>query len=117
VRTEEAPGPSLILTGRSLGRGDDRLGELLLANYLRLLCERPQLPGAVCLLNSAVYLATGDHPAAEHLRRLAEAGTEVLSCRTCLEYFDLVQRVVVGRISSMHEIQGIMLACDRTLVL
>ena len=45
VRTGEATGTSLILTGRSLGRGDDRLGELLLANYLRLLCERPQLPG------------------------------------------------------------------------
>jgi intracellular sulfur oxidation DsrE/DsrF family protein len=93
------------------------LGELLMANYLRLLSERTQLPKAVCLVNSAVYLATDGHPGAEHLRRLSEAGTEVLSCRTCLEYFDVVHRLVVGRIASMGEILGIMLACERTLVL
>lgn len=116
VQAEKASGPSLILTGQSLGRGDDGLGELLMASYLRLLSES-QPPRTVCLLNSAVYLATDGHPGVEHLRRLADMGSQVLSCRTCLEYFYLVDRVTVGRISSMREIQGIMLADARTLVL
>jgi intracellular sulfur oxidation DsrE/DsrF family protein len=58
-------------------------------------------PKAVFLLNSGVKLVTEGSNALEHLECLQAAGVEVFSCRTCIEWFDLEDKVRVGKIASM----------------
>lgn len=94
-------GKVVLLGSDALGRGDERLGRLLVANLLRLLGESPEKPRALFLLNGGVKLAAEGSGVLEHLERLEAAGVEVLSCRTCVEWFGLEDRVRVGKISSM----------------
>jgi selenium metabolism protein YedF len=102
----------MLLSSETLGNGDDMLGRLLMANFLRLLGDEDRHPQTICLLNSGVRLACEGHPCLEHMRRLQRLGTQVLICRTCLEYLDLADKVAVGQVSNMHDIQGRLLACD-----
>ena len=53
----------------------------------------------------------------EDLRRLAEGGTEILVCGTCLSYFDLKERVVVGQVSNMYSIAEALLQAGRLVTL
>jgi len=100
----------IALREQSMGGDDQRLGLALLANFLRLLSEGDlsRVKAVVCY-NEAVKLLTETSPLVAHLRRLGEAGVSVIACRTCLEYFALEDKLAVGRVGGMPEIQGLML--------
>ena len=101
----------LALRDQSMGGGEGRLGQALLANFLRLLNETDtgRIKAIVCY-NEAVKLLTPASPVLAHLRALATAGVPIIACRTCLEYFALEQQLAVGRMGNMAEIQGLLLA-------
>ena len=37
----------------------------------------------------------------EHIKRLESQGVEILVCTTCLEYFDLLEKLAVGTPTTM----------------
>lgn len=53
-----------------------------------------------------------DSKVLDYLKRLEEQGVEILACTTCLEYFDLMDKLVVGRPTTMLESIQFMLGCD-----
>jgi len=99
-------GKLIVLAGDGLGRGDTDLGHVILANFLRTLAQRADKPAAIVCLNAGVRLVcsgTDAFEAQEHLKELVAQGVSVLACRTCLEHFGLVHRVVVGQIAGMAQ--------------
>lgn len=63
-----------LVTSESIGRGDDQLGKLLMANFLRLLGESSLKPATMVFLNSGVRLVCEGSNALEHARKLEEQG-------------------------------------------
>jgi len=101
----------IILAGDGLGSGDPTLGHVILANFLRLLAQRPDKPAAIVCWNAGVRLVcdgASAFEAQEHLRELAVQGVPVYACRTCLEHFGLLERVVVGQIGGMPQFVELM---------
>ncbi len=90
-----------FIQSEGLGRGDERLGTLLMANFLRLLADSPQKPAAIILWNAGVKLACEDSTLLEYLKRLQARDVEILACTTCLEYFDLKEKLLVGKPTTM----------------
>jgi selenium metabolism protein YedF len=91
----------ILIQSEGLGRGDDRLGRLLIANFLRLLIEAENRPQKLVFWNSGVRLLCPGSPVLEHVKKLEGSGTEILACTTCLEYFDLKDKLVVGKPTTM----------------
>ena len=106
-----------ILHSDRMGEGDDSLGERLVANFLHTLSTMEDAPFAIVLYNGAVRLLRSDVPWSEALRQLQAAGVELLACVTCLEHFDLLESMAVGRVSNMREIVRTMLAADRVITI
>ena len=103
------PGKVILITSEFLGRGDDKLGLMLSANFLRLLGESEDKPAAIVFLNSGVRLVCEDSPVLEHVTRLEKQGVEILACTTCLEYFDLKEKQKTGKPTTMaRTIQSMM---------
>jgi selenium metabolism protein YedF len=101
-----------IIQSDSLGRGEERLGTLLMANFLRLLGESAKKPDTIVLLNTGVRLACKDSPVLDYLKRLEQQGVAILSCTTCLEYFDLMDKIQVGKATTMVNTIQLMLDSD-----
>ncbi|MFH0769185.1 MAG: sulfurtransferase-like selenium metabolism protein YedF [Chloroflexota bacterium] len=98
-----------LIQSEGLGRGDEQLGALLLANFLRLLGESKEKPGTLVFWNSGVRLVCEGSQVLGHLGRLEEQGVEILACTTCLEYFDLMNKLKVGKPTTMvKSIQSLM---------
>jgi hypothetical protein len=100
------PEDTILLTADGIGRGDDSLGRVLMANFLRFQAERTDPVEAVILMNSAVKLAcdgSADFEAQEYLGQLVARGARVLSCRTCLEHYGLVESVTIGETGGMGQ--------------
>ncbi len=91
----------IVIQGETLGRGDERLGSLLIANFLRLLGESDKKPDSLIFWNSGVRLVCEGSQVLEHLKRLEQQGVELLACTTCLEYFDLKDKLAVGKPTTM----------------
>jgi len=97
-------GTVLIVNGETMGRGDDGLGAKLLGNFFRTLASVEPKPEAVVFYNAAVKLLGPDSASLEALRQLDAAGVDLLACVTCLEFFQLTERLAVGQVSNMREI-------------
>jgi len=91
----------LLIQSEGLGKGDDTLGGLLMANFLRLLGESEDRPGRIMLWNTGVRLACQGSQVVDYLKKLEEQGVEILACTTCLEYLELDDKLLVGKPTTM----------------
>jgi selenium metabolism protein YedF len=92
---------TFIIQSEGLGRGDDQLGKILMVNFLRLLADSQEKPSSVVFWNTGVRLVCEGSNSLAYLKRLEEQGVEILACTTCLEYFDLVEKLRVGKPTTM----------------
>jgi selenium metabolism protein YedF len=107
----------LIINADSMGRGDERLGGLIIGKFLQTLADMPELPVAVAFYNSGVRLLCEGSPVLEPLGKLQTAGVELLGCGTCLDFLEVRAHVAVGRASNMREITGAMLTADKVITI
>jgi selenium metabolism protein YedF len=95
------PSKVFLIQSEGLGRGDDALGGMLMANFLRLLGESEAKPEKLVFWNSGVRLVCEGSVVLEHLKKLERQGVAILACGTCLEYFELKNKVKVGQPTTM----------------
>lgn len=92
---------TFLIQGEGLGRGDDDLGAMLMANFLRLLGENQDKPKTIVFWNAGVRLLCEGSRVLEHVKKLESQGVEILGCTTCLEYFDLTDKMKAGKPTTM----------------
>jgi len=95
------PSKTILIQSEGLGRGDDKLGTILMANFLRLLGDSQDKPRALVFWNAGVRLLCEGSKVLEHLKRLDGQGVEILACTTCLEYLELTDKIKVGKPTTM----------------
>ncbi len=92
----------LVLGHDGMGHGDPKLGQQILATFLR---KSPALKlTAIVLFNSGVKLATAGSPVLTELRQLHDNGVDIHACGTCVDYFELRDQIAVGEPSNMDAI-------------
>jgi selenium metabolism protein YedF len=94
------------VTGATMGAGDDELGALLLRSFLKTQAQLERRPDTIIFYNRGVTLCCEGSPLLDDLRALEDAGVEIIACGTCLNFFELVDRLAVGRVTDMLEIAG-----------
>ena len=105
----------LVLDSDVLGRGDDDLGSLLIVNFLRTLAFRDDVPGTVICYNTGVKLAEKGSDAVPILATLAQKGADIVLCGTCVNHFQISDRIDIGRVSNMQEIVDILARAGKVL--
>jgi len=100
-----ASGAVYLITTNSFGQGSPDLGEVLMKSLMVTVVQQT-IPAAMFLLNTGVYLAVEGSPVLEQMRTLADAGTEIMVCGTCLNYYKLMEKLAVGTVSNMADINS-----------
>ena len=109
-------GPTLVqVTADTMGSGDDDLGGLLLRSFIKTQPELDTVPDAIIFYNSGVKLCCEGSLLLDDLRALEASGIEIIACGTCLNYFELADRLAVGRVTDMLEIAGRLAAAGRVV--
>ncbi len=105
----EAAGPYVVqVTSDRMGRGDDELGALLLRSFLKTQLQVDRKPDTILFYNAGVRLCCEGSNLIEDLRALEKAGVEIITCGTCLNFFQLAPKLQVGRGSDMLEIATVL---------
>ena len=109
-----AAGDWTVFAGRDcIGDGDRELGSSLMRMFFYTLTQGDELPGTILFMNAGVKLPTLDAQVAEHLNALQERGVKVLVCGTCLNFYDLKEKLAVGEVTNMYVIVEKMSGADR----
>ncbi len=109
-------GPLVVaVSGDTMGRGDDELGQVLIRSFLHTLIEADPRPDTLIFFNSGVRLAVEGSQSLDDLRTLSGQGVQMLLCGTCLGHFGLKERVAVGEISNMYAISETMLQAEKVI--
>ncbi|WP_027626065.1 sulfurtransferase-like selenium metabolism protein YedF [Clostridium lundense] len=95
---------TIVISTNKLGEGSEELGAILMKSYLFALSESDQVPTNIIFLNSGVMLTTSGSEVLSSLKTLQEKGANILSCGTCLDYYNLKDKLEIGEISNMYTI-------------
>ncbi|HDS16549.1 MAG TPA: sulfurtransferase-like selenium metabolism protein YedF [Proteobacteria bacterium] len=100
-----------------MGQGEEKLGRLLMKAFLKTLPELDRLPESLIFVNRGVYLTVADSAELKTIQDLAAAGCKVLVCGTCLDFYNLKDKLAVGQVSNMFEIAGLLSGSERVVKL
>lgn len=105
----------VFITTDRLGTGDQQLGEILMKAFLNTLWDAEPKPAKILFLNDAVRLTTEGSEVLDSLKLLGEAGVEIFSCGTCLEYYQLKDKLKVGQITNMYDTVDSLLSAGKVI--
>jgi selenium metabolism protein YedF len=109
--------PVYLFTQDVLGNGSSELGAILMKAFFVSLLETSPQPRVIVLLNSGVRLALEDSPVLPALKTLEERGVTVMSCGTCLVYYNVKAKLAIGSITNMFSILAELNGPGRTITL
>ena len=100
-------GKVIFLNEEQCGSGP--IGKSLLAKFLGAALSLDEKPVKVICVNNAVHITTNrGHECFEAIKKLNEAGAEILSCGSCLDGYKLVDKLAIGEISNAYEIMDVL---------
>jgi selenium metabolism protein YedF len=84
-----------------MGVGAEQLGRLLMSSFLQSLAASSTKPAKMFFVNSGVFLTTEGSEVLDTLKELSDAGVEIFSCGTCLDYYRRTENLRVGNVGNM----------------
>ena len=84
-------------------------------SYLYALSESDKLPSHLLFLNGGVKLTIEGSECLESIQSLKDEGVTILSCGTCLDFYNIKDKLKVGEITNMYTIVEEMTSADNTI--
>ncbi len=112
----ETPEIVVYVHSNTMGRGDDALGGILIKGFLKTLRDVDPKPAKLVFVNKGVFLTTEGSELIEDIKELEEMGIEVLSCGTCLDFFNMKEKLKVGLASNMFDITSALMQADKVVM-
>lgn len=105
----------VVVDSDKMGRGNDELGKVLMKGFLYALTQQETLPHAILFYNGGATLTTQGSDSLEDLKSMEAQGVEILTCGTCLNYYNLSDKLAVGSVTNMYVIVEMMTEADKII--
>lgn len=94
----------VVISSDRMGSGNDELGKVLIKGFIFAVTQLETLPKTMLFYNGGATLTAEGSDCLEDLKHLAEQGVEILTCGTCLNYYNLTDKLAVGSVTNMYTI-------------
>ena len=94
----------VVVSSDRMGTGNDELGKVLIKGFIYAVTQLDTLPKKMLFYNGGATLTTERSDSIEDLKSLEAQGVEILTCGTCLDYYHLKDKLVVGGVTNMYSI-------------
>ena len=102
--SHDLSGTIILVTDDGMGKAEPELRHKLIRIYLTMLLDSGLLPGAICFYADGVKLVVEGSPVLGLLKQLEDKGVLLISCVTCINHYNLAEKVAVGVMGGMHDI-------------
>lgn len=94
----------VVLSSNQMGNGEEALGKTLMKAFVFALTKQDTFPETILLYNSGAYLSCEGSDSLEDLRFLEAQGVTIATCGTCLNFYELTDKLGVGSVTNMYDI-------------
>lgn len=105
----------VVFSSDKMGEGEEELGQILVKGFIYALTQMERLPDILLFYNKGAYLTSEDSPVLEDLKALEEAGCELYTCGTCMDYYGLKEKLKVGAGANMYFIADTMRKAEKII--
>ena len=105
----------VVVSSDRMGVGNDDLGKVLIKGFIFAVTQLEKLPKTMLFYNGGATLTAEGSDSLEDLKHLAEQGVEILTCGTCLNYYNLSDKLQVGSVTNMYTIVEKMAGADKII--
>jgi intracellular sulfur oxidation DsrE/DsrF family protein len=108
---------AIMVTANGMSNADAELSKILLSNYLKLIEEENLIPNTILFYGEGVKTVAEGSPFLEAFLRLEHKGVNLIVCKTCLNFFGLLDKLKVGKIGTMTDIIHYQWGVDKVITL
>lgn len=101
-----------VVSSDVMGHGDDVLGGLLIKSFIYALAQQDVLPETILFYNGGAKLPCFNEDIIRDLKEMEAAGTQVMTCGTCLNHYGIADQLKVGTVTNMYDIVEKMTTAD-----
>ena len=94
----------VAINSARMGHGHDELGTVLMKGFIFALTQQDVLPTTVLFYNGGANLTIEGSASLEDLKNLEAQGVEIMTCGTCLNYYNVSDKLAVGEVTNMYAI-------------
>lgn len=94
----------VAITSDRMGEGNDELGKVLIKGFIYALSQLEKLPETIVFYNGGATIPVENSDSLADLKNMEEQGVQIITCGTCLDYYNLKEKLAVGSISNMYTI-------------
>jgi len=105
----------VVISSDRMGSGNDALGKVLIKGFIFAVTQLERLPKTMLFYNGGATLTAEGSDSLEDLKHLEEQGVEILTCGTCLNYYNLSDKLQVGSVTNMYSIVEKMAGADKII--
>lgn len=105
----------VVIASDRMGEGNDELGKVLIKGFIYAVSQLDTLPKAILFYNGGATLTTEGSDSLKDLKEMEAQGVEILTCGTCLDYYQLKDKLAVGSVTNMYSIVETMAQADKII--
>lgn len=105
----------VVIASDRMGNGNDELGKVLIKGFIYAVSQLDTLPKAILFYNGGATLTTEESDSLNDLKEMEAQGVEILTCGTCLDYYQLKDKLAVGTVTNMYTIVETMAAAGKII--
>ncbi|MEE1086278.1 MAG: sulfurtransferase-like selenium metabolism protein YedF [Schaedlerella sp.] len=94
----------VVISADHMGEGNEALGKVLIKGFIFAVSQLDELPKTMLFYNGGATLTAEGSDSLNDLKELEAQGVEILTCGTCLDYYGLKEKLVVGSVTNMYSI-------------
>ncbi len=94
----------VVVSSDRMGSGNDELGKVLIKGFIYAVTQLDTLPKKMLFYNGGATLTVEGSDSLEDLKSLEAQGVEILTCGTCLDYYQIKDKLAVGGVTNMYSI-------------
>ena len=106
---------TIAIASDKLGVGEEQLGNILMKSFIYTVKETTPWPATIVLFNSGVNIVCEGSELLDDLQAMSDEGVEILVCGTCLDYYNIKDKIKVGEIANMYSIYEKMRNSNNTI--
>ncbi|MCL2679299.1 MAG: sulfurtransferase-like selenium metabolism protein YedF [Dehalococcoidia bacterium] len=115
IAASVAGGVVVFITTDKLGEGDDMLGGILMKAFLNTLHDSEPKPDKIIFINNGVRLVVEGSDVLDSLAALSGDGIEIVACGTCLNYYNIIDKLKFGITGNMYDIVNSLLEAGKII--
>lgn len=105
----------VVISSDRMGEGNDKLGTVLMKGFIFAVSKLDKLPSAILFYNGGAKLTAEGSDSLTDLQEMLDQGVEIMTCGTCLDYYELKDKLKVGTVTNMYSIVETMNNADQII--